>query len=245
MEQLKKSLATLGLEEKAAAIYIAVLQVGSSSLADIAKRTRINRTTLYQHLDTLLDRGLISKTPKGKRILYAPENPQKILKNLERSTALFLQQAPQLEQLYKHARHTPSARVYEGLEGIMQVLLEIGSSLQPIDAFFSPEKFFRAIPPKENREFLATIEQNGTILRDLVERDGAAKRFVAEVRRSHGTFHKAKLLPEDFKVSIDMLITGDKVALISFDHMTALLIENDEIATFQRATHAFFWKHVE
>lgn len=244
IKDVKNSLITLGLSEKEASVYLAILHWGKASLSDIAKTTPIKRTTLYLHLDTLLKRGFISKTLKKKRLLYVPENPKKILDNYEKSKNLFLQQSPYLEELYKKATHRPDVRLYEGVEGLVHILHEISESLAPIDAFFSPEKFFRVISKKDSNEFLATIQKNENVLNDLVEFDSSAKEFVASIRRSKCKFHKVKMLPKDFFVAIDILITGKKVAMISFDNLIGIIIENDEIARFHKSIHNFFWKNL-
>ncbi len=233
-----------GLSDKEAAIYMAILRSGKASLSDIAKQSRVRRTTLYQHVGSLLNRGLVSKTVKGKRILYVPENPKKILDTLERNRAAFLNHAEHIESLYKSARHKPNVRLYEGSEGLAQILQEVGSSLVPIDAFFSPEKFFRGIAKKDSNEFLAAIQKNENVLRDLVEVDALAEDFVKDVRKNQSAYHKAKFLPKDFPVSVDVLVTGNKVAMISFDHMMGLVVENAEIATFHKSIHSFFWKNL-
>ena len=244
MEDLKKTLAAVGLPEKEAAVYFALLHAGKASPSDLAKATHIRRTTLYLHLDALLARGFISKTLKGKRILYTPENPKKILGAFEKSKAIFVQSAPRLEALYKNARQEPSVRLFEGEKGIVQILNEISASLVPIDAFFSPEKFFRAVSKEDTKAFLRAIEKNQNVLRDLVEQDSFANTFMKDVRKNKHTFHKVKLLPKGFIVSVDVLVTGNKVAMISFDNMMGLLIENAEIAGFHKSIHDFFWKNL-
>jgi sugar-specific transcriptional regulator TrmB len=244
MEDLKKSLAAVGLPEKESAIYFALLHSGKASPSDLAKATRIRRTTLYQHIDTLLSRGFITKTLKGKRIFYIPENPKKIMDSFEKSKALFAQHAPQIEALYKNARQEPSIRLYEGEKGIVQILEEIGASLVGIDAFFSPAKFFAVVSKSDTNNFLKAIEKNQNVLRDLVERDKQADAFMRDVRRNKHSFHKVKLLPKDFSVSVDVLVTGNKVAMISFDNMMGLIVENAEIAKFHKSIHDFFWKNL-
>lgn len=244
MEEFTQSLMGAGLSDKEAVIYVAILRSGKISLSDIAMHTQIRRTTIYQHVGALLNRGLISKSIKGKRILYAPENPKKILSLLEKNRATFLEQAEYMEGLYRSARHKPNVRLYEGSEGIVQILQEIGSSLVVIDAFFSPEKFFRVIPKKDSNEFLLTIEKNQNMLRDLVESDSVSEDFVKNVRKTQSAYHKVKFLPKDFPVSVDVLVTGNKVAMISFDNMMGLIVENAEIATFHKSIHGFFWKNL-
>lgn len=244
MKTLGESLIAVGLSDKEAAIYTALLQSGKASLSDIAKRTHIRRTTIYQHISSLLKKGFVSKSVKGKRILYVPENPKKVLDTFEKGKAAFLQHAPHMEHLYLNARHKPNVRLYEGSEGIAQILMEVSSSLVSIDAFFSPEKFFKAVSKKDSDNFLATIQRNENVLRDLVEFDNSAEAFIKGVRKHENSFHKVKLLPKDFSASVDVLVTGDKVAMISFDHMIGVLLENAEIAKFHKSTHNFFWKNL-
>jgi HTH-type transcriptional regulator, sugar sensing transcriptional regulator len=241
MTKEQKALEAVGLEEKASRIYLALLQSGALSLSDIAKKTGIQRTTIYQHVNNLLKRGFVSKSIKGKRLLYAPEAPSRILIEAEKGKKLFQDSAADLEALYKAARHRPSTRLYEGAEGINAALLEIGASFAPIDAFFSPEKFFKAVRRSDSNAFLKLIQEHGNVLRDLVEHDAIAEEFVKEVTKDHNSFHKVKLLPKGFTVSVDVLVTGDKVTIISFDHMTAFIVENPEIALFHRSVHKFFW----
>ncbi len=244
MKDIEQSLIGAGLSDKEASIYMAILHSGKASLSDVAKHSRVRRTTIYQHVGSLLNRGLISKTLKGKRVLYVPENPKKILDTLEKNRLAFLQHAEHIEGLYKNARHKPNVRIYEGPEGLVQILEEISGSFVPIDAFFSPEKFFGIISKKDSSQFLLTIEKHQNVLRDLVEADSIAEDFVKNVRRTQNAYHKVKLLPKDFPVSVDVLVTGNKVAMISFDNMMGLIVENAEIATFHKSIHGFFWKNL-
>lgn len=241
MEKEEKALVALGLEEKESRIYMSLLRFGSLSLSDVAKKANVQRTTVYQHLNTLLKKGFVSKILKGKRILYIPENPNKILQEVEHGKKLFTERADEFENLYKSVRHRPSTRLYEGVEGIKTALLEVSSSFLPIEAFFSPEKFFKSVPNDVTKIFLKQIQNKQNVLKDLVEADSVAEDFVLRVKKEQNSFHKVKLLPKGFSVSVDVLVTGDKVAIISFDHMTAFVIENPEIALFHRSVHRFFW----
>lgn len=244
MEDLKKTLMAIGLPEKESAIYFALLHSGKASPSDLAKATHIRRTTLYQHLDVLLARGFISKTLKGKRIYYVPENPKKLLDAFEKSKSLFARHAAQLEALYKDARQEPSLRLYEGERGIVQVLEEIGNSHAPIYGFFSPEKFFAVISREDTQAFLGAIGKNGNVIRDLVEQDARSASFMRDARKNKLSFQKVKLLPRRFSVGVDVLVSGNKVATISFENMIAFIVENRELAQFHRSTHEFFWKNL-
>lgn len=50
---LEKYLEEIGLSDKEAAVYLALLQVENSAITDLAKKTKINRTTVYPVLQSL------------------------------------------------------------------------------------------------------------------------------------------------------------------------------------------------
>jgi sugar-specific transcriptional regulator TrmB len=55
INQLKK----IGFSEKEALIYLQLVHAGGQSASTLAKKTRINRTTMYDILENLKSRGLI------------------------------------------------------------------------------------------------------------------------------------------------------------------------------------------
>lgn len=58
---LEKYLQEIGLSEKEAQIYLALLQVDNDSIQGLSNRTKINRTTLYPVLESLSKKGLVSE----------------------------------------------------------------------------------------------------------------------------------------------------------------------------------------
>ena len=75
ISQLEK----VGLKEKEAKIYIALLKHGSSLANKLAKETNILRASIYDYLEVLLDKGLITYAIiSGKKYFQAVE-PEKII----------------------------------------------------------------------------------------------------------------------------------------------------------------------
>ncbi|MDP2917995.1 MAG: helix-turn-helix domain-containing protein, partial [bacterium] len=56
----QKQLTNLGLSDKEAACYLALLELGPSTVSEIAGLAKINRTTGYDILESLANYGLIS-----------------------------------------------------------------------------------------------------------------------------------------------------------------------------------------
>lgn len=109
-------LVNAGLSEREANVYMAALRLGQASLSSLARASAIKKTTLYPHIESLLQRGFLRKTVLRKRFYYAAENPKKILTTFDKSRAEFERDLPKLLATYKSAAHEPAVRVYTGKE---------------------------------------------------------------------------------------------------------------------------------
>ena len=79
MESLIKELISLGFAEKEAAVYIAALTLGPSSVQEIAQKSGINRATAYLLIESLIERGLMSSFVKDKKKSFEAEPPDRLL----------------------------------------------------------------------------------------------------------------------------------------------------------------------
>ena len=241
-EDLLKSLIEVGLEPKEAEIYLAILHLGKATIADTAKRSKIKRMTVYQHIDGLVHKNLLYKTAQGKRIFYVAENPEKILKILDRKKNHFEKVLPDLKSVFANSSHKPQIRFYEGIEGMREIYDEMTKASQTIYGTFSADKYFSVFNDKDNEDFFENIRKNGGQINDLIENSPAGKK--------HATSHwykdvgTPKMLPKDFNLAVDLMIAGDKVAMISLVNLVGIVIENTEIAELQRNFVKFIRKNI-
>ena len=236
------SLSELGLSEQESAVYLATLELGASSISDIAKKAGVKRPTAYYVIDGLMNKNLISKAPRGRRTLYIAEPPSRLLANLRVQEEKLVNLLPRLESLQNSAGNKPRVRFYESKEAIDALYNEIFKthkkmlamgSIQSISDFFSYE---------EIAAWFRILRDEGGKIYDLLDSsEGARKYSKAAYRKGLGPI---KYLPKDFKMGTDTLIVGDQVLLISYSSMIGVLIENAEIAQTQRQMFEFMWKHV-
>ncbi|TAK97127.1 hypothetical protein EPO05_00045 [Patescibacteria group bacterium] len=249
MNKLEEKLGLLGLNHKEIGIYLAILSGGKNTISGIALRSKIKRTSIYQHLQVLLDKGLIYKAVDRKRVLYIAEDPEKIVnvvesqkRRLDRQKVELEKIIPELQSMFSVAFSKPKVNFYEGREGIKNIYKEFVETHQNIYSFFSPYHFFKLFSHAENDELLMRLYANGGQLHNLVERsDEAVARLKVEKYKS---FTKSKFLPADFKFENDLLVTGDKVALISFKNLIGVIICDQAIADLQRNIFKLIWGKV-
>jgi sugar-specific transcriptional regulator TrmB len=126
--KLAEKLDQLGLQNKEAKVYLALLESGQGTVAQLSKTAQINRTTGYDILERLSLYGLASRTVLGKKkIVYAAEPPARFKRYLENRKNLaernLLEGAELLDELqlvYK-TEAKPVIRFFEGREGIKNI----------------------------------------------------------------------------------------------------------------------------
>lgn len=241
-EDLLKSLENIGLAPKEARIYLAILHLGKATIADAARKSKVKRMTVYQHIDDLLQKNLVHKTAQGKRVFYVAESPEKIGKILDRKKKHFEKILPDLKSVFARSSHKPQVRFYEGIEGMRSIYDELTKTSQTIYGAFAADKYFSVFNDKDNEKFFANIRESGGQIKDLIE-DTPAGRKHAKIQwyKDLGT---PKILPEDFKLSVDIMIAGNKVAMISLVNLIGIVIENPEIAELQRNFIKFIRRHI-
>ncbi len=249
MENLEKRLAKLGLGEKAAAVYLAVLTMGKGNVSEIAKKCKFKRTTLYQYLEELLHKDFLCQTIKGKRIEYMANDPKKILsyiekekRNLESKKENVEKFLPDLETLYAKSFHKPQVTFYEGKEKLLEAYREMVSTNQDVYTLFSLDHFFTVFSKKENHKLLTLLQASGVKLFDLIERPEVEtdQKWMKE----YDSFVKRKVLPKELRFESDLLVTGDRLMLVSFENLVAVIITDRAIADMQRQFLKFIWKRI-
>ncbi len=135
MEDVKLALAELGLAPKEADTYLAMLELGASSVQDIAKKAGINRTTTYVMIEALKKHNLVSTFERGKKTLFAAENPQHLVEILTRQMGTIQNKKSRLEEslprllaIFNTVEDKPKVRFLEGEEPVREIMNEVGMS---------------------------------------------------------------------------------------------------------------------
>ncbi len=128
---IKRFLEDIGLSEKEAEVYTKLLTMESSSVIDLAKITKINRTTIYPVLETLMKKGLVDEITVDKKVKYQAEPPERLesyIQNektkLDEQSKLLSEVIPRLKNFALQEGERPIVKVYEGKEGILRSLKE-------------------------------------------------------------------------------------------------------------------------
>ncbi len=108
----------LGFSERETKVYLALLELGQTSVGPIAAKTRIQHSKIYPTLEKLIDKGLVSYVIKSKTKYFQAINPKQIINILKEKEHKFLDILPSLLEKQEFSKEQQIATIYEGYEAI-------------------------------------------------------------------------------------------------------------------------------
>lgn len=122
----------IGLTKNETEVYLCLLQLEESLAGDISKETKISRTYIYDTIEKLMQKGLVSYVIRNGKRYYRAAPPNKIIDYLKDREAKINLILPELLALHKPLIKKPIVEVYDGPEG-MKNIYTIMFKLKPRD----------------------------------------------------------------------------------------------------------------
>lgn len=236
-----QKLTVLGLTAKEAAVYLACLGLGESTVVAISEQARLPKTTAYEMLDRLKRRGLISVyRRKGKRY-FAVTSPQALQDRAEEQTRVISGLLPELNSLYRSAARHSQVRFYEGEEGVRIVTKEILREAKNLIGIGSAEDIF-SHPPELFMNFIRERVKRRIPVRVIYTPSPAARERQAADSRE---LKQTKIVKSDFPFTSLLLLWEGKFCLITLqnDYQVAV-VEDKDMTAMIRAMWELIWQNV-
>ncbi len=122
MENLHQILESAGLNKRETAFYLALLQMGPSSILSIAKKADMKRPTAYLVIDELIRKGLVAEVPKEKKKKYIALSPERLADSLKERANMLQEALPELLSFYRGQSNRPHMQIFESKEGMITSL---------------------------------------------------------------------------------------------------------------------------
>src|SRR3989338_7840032 len=93
------SLTSIGFTDGEEKVYLALLKIGSSSSGPIAKESGVSRSKLYEILEKLARKGVVSHCKKNKVSCFTAAPPTRILDYLKEKESQLRQQEESFQSM--------------------------------------------------------------------------------------------------------------------------------------------------
>lgn len=243
------NLGKLGLSANQEKAYCTLLELGESTMTQLARSTNIKRPSMYLVIESLAMLGLVSETKKGKSHIIAPVHPRRLLQIATLRQKHIEETLPQLIATYNSPKHKPKILVFEGEEGVNTVydlVFESQSRKHEALWFASISKLREHYKDGTSgyKKMLGKIRNPK--IRELNFDDIEARSWATETAhfRKKYSQYEMRLLPNDFPLgATDMVIFEDKVAIFSLKgEMFVTVIESPEISKTHKALFEWAWR---
>ena len=228
----------MGFYPKEAQLYLACLELGPATVLQISRKAEMPRGSCYDVLESMWERGFLSKHNEIKHVIFTAIDPDSLLKRSENNLRQFELALPELKGLFhKHTR--PRVLYFEGIEGIKRVYLDTLTATTEI-LNYANSKEIRLLWPTYDLEYVAERAKKRIFLKGIAPDDSFGK---AVKKDDVHYFRETRLLSsKEFHFTNEINIYDNKVAITSFhNELIGILIESQEIADTQRDIFKMAW----
>lgn len=239
-EVLKKA----GLSEPQAEVYECLLENGAMTPSELGEKTSQSRENCYAIIKKLVDLDLIEQT-KDKKTTYRVLNPsnleilvEKRRKIMAKNEKYVKDNLSSLLDIFYANNELPGARTVEGLDGIKEIHRDVLRVKKDVYLLRTEADIVLGEDAdtgsflKQYRDQLPLLGINTYALTPVTK---TAISYAKTGRDKAILFHRTWMPREDYSSPVEIMVYGDKVALIAFgDTQIGTVITSPIIAEAMR-----------
>ncbi len=216
-----EELTHIGLTKTEAKIYAMLIELGRTQAGILSRKTGIHRRSIYDALDRLIEKGLVSYIMENDKRFYIPTDPKRVEDLITEQKNAVDSILPILHAKFSEQKSKQETVFYRGLEGLKTIFedqISEGKEVYIIGASHEANELLKFyIPHYTNKRIKKKIKLHAIY---------AGKKHTTPV-----SLASVRYLPEQFGSFMSTNIYGDKVAIILWLHEpVAILMKQTEIA---------------
>lgn len=239
-----KELTKLGLTDGEAKVYLALLRLSSSTVGPIVKESKIAYSNIYEVLERLIAKGLVSFIKKEKTKYFQATKPYRLEeylqnkeKQIQNQKAMLKKLIPSMLALTKSKGDKTEAEIFIGIKG-----LKTAYEKMILQTTKKDEGLFFYIHEKEYAEKSDRFYNEAYSISKKLKSRGLANKeykkswFIKKAKRFEIKF-------VDFPLPGNIDIIKDNVMIVSWEpEITAVIINSKSISKHFRDYFNKIWK---
>ncbi len=225
----------IGLTKNEGKVYLCLLNNGLVSAGTILKQTRMHRTTLYNILSRLKEKGLVSGVTKEQKQHFSAADPERLRIMAEEKNQVLNQIIPKLKKIDSNKNSESEVQYFTGFEGLKNMYNDILKQKKNYVGYGARPKIEKAL-----RYYLKHF------LREKIKL-GIQSKLIYNERSKFILRSKAsqiRFLGEKHSSPVSVRIYADKVVImvLTTHEPFAVLIKNKHLADDYRKRFGYLWK---
>lgn len=205
-----KVLEDIGLSKNEINVFIKLLELGETKSGDIIKKSCLQNSAVYNAINSLIEKGLISYIKKSSVKYYKAADPGTILNYIDSKKTEYLNILPEL-RLRQSKKEDSGVEYYSTYKGIKTLLFEVKKDAKKGDIM----RFFSISNPEEYKkatENVLKIEKTSRKEQGIISK-GIFHENVRDLAKKSKVTQKRFV---NFPMPPNTQIMNNKVAIISW-----------------------------
>ncbi len=244
-KQIENLLGELGFTKGESVVYLALLKIGETKVGPIIKNASISRSKVYDILDRLIKKGVVSKINKNNVLYFQALSPETLFTYLKEKELQIKKEAETLQKALPTLtallpQQPIDIKVYEGVEGFKRVIDRTLGELKKGD-------MYEAMGVSKTTEFMRLYalklyqnqEKIGFKARSIFDEEGAFK-----IKERKTKNHEIRILPKGWHTPALFTLYQDIVGIHvgNDEQIISIVIKSKDIAQSFKATFEAMWK---
>ncbi len=233
----------IGLNRNEAKVFLALLKNGPAIASELVRITGFHRNIIYDNLDKLVERGLVTYINEEGKRRFAIAPPEALAAMLERESNELESRkkvvsvlAPQISAELAKSRQRQSATIYRGTKAFKGLLREVISSGDYF-AMGVSNASTEIMGTEFWKNFIMQIKRKKVRERLLLNSDFRIESLpIASPKRT-----QLRLLPSASNLVTEILVYSDKVAIMVYSDPPVATVMEDK---FVRESFTKYFEHL-
>ena len=241
--EIRLALKEAGLSGNEIKVYLSLLDLGSALAGEITKKSGINRTNVYDTLERLMEKGLVSYVVKANRKSFEATTPDNIIEFLESKEKEFKKKKeiirsllPELEAKRKLSKEPQEATIYKGIKGWKSIAEDVLKTKKELVAYGAEGRFMEKLAHYADQWHVR--RQKLKIPIRIIYNEKLRK------EKSKLPFKQIRFNANLYDTPATTWIYGNKVAItVGSDPILAMLIRSKEVAKSYKQFFNILWEN--
>lgn len=231
---MEEILESAGLSKNEIKVYLALLRLRSALAGEIAKKSGVHRRNVYDALEKLIEKGLVSYLMHGTRRYFQAEDPKRLVDIMKSREEQIKSLLPELRKRYE-GKKREEAKIFRGRAGLKTVLddqIDRGKEILVFGTYGKFDTILKYYFPQFEKRRL----KKGVKVKLIFDEGDRGKELAKELVQ-------ARYIPKFWTGPVATNICGNKVYVIVWAETPLIFqIEHKEIADAYRRYFKTLWK---
>ncbi len=234
---IKETLEELGLSKNESRIYHTLIRLGSSNISKIVSESKVHRTNVYDALEGLRRKGLVSSVLKDKKKYFEALNPSGLINLIREKEYKLMKIIPILKK--EQTVREEVARTYEGVRAFRTILTSWLDKKEAIYTYGIPRGVIYIMGVPFINQFHKKRIKKRIVMKHIYNEN--ARERIKYLNKLPYT--EARYLPSDFNTDACTILCGDEIMIVHWKKNPFIIhLKQKELADTYRKYFEFLYK---